>query len=174
MGRISKNSKFAPVLSAGAILYFAVQWLGASTMGGCRIFSSSANSDRVEFAAMVHRISNAVRADCGSGGMRAILFDDGDVVTPYIEGIADPLGYCHVVRSSPVTPFTKLEVEDCGSLLVKEFSPPQPDDFKYRIAIDPDLQTQHWIEFDRWVSGDGRYAFAIYRRPCATPGDRTE
>jgi hypothetical protein len=174
MSLASKNLKSVHLPSAVAILYFGVQWLGASTMGGCRIFSLSMGADRADFAMMVNQISTAARVYCTSISPQAILFGDEDVVTPYIVGVADPLGHCEVVRSTRVTPFTDAEVEGCGNLLVAEFSPPQSEDLKHRIETDLDGQARQWAELDRWASGDGRYGFTIYRHPCATPGNGKE
>jgi len=141
-------------------------------MGGCRIFSASRRADRTDFAMMVNQISAAARVYCASGSPQTIVFEDEDVVTPYIVGVADPLGHCEVVRPTPVTPLTEAEFEACGNLFVTELLPPHSEVFKHKIAIDPNRQTHGWAELDRWASEDGRYGFTIYRHPCAALGDR--
>lgn len=174
MSLASKNSKSVLVLSACTISYFAVQWLGASTMGGSRIFSPSAKADRADFAMMVNRISAAARTECASGTPRTILFEDEDVVTPYIVGVADPLGQCVVARLTPVTPLTVAEAEQCGNLLVTESPPPWSVNPRYKTVPDPNFAAHQWVELDRWSTTDRRFGFTIYRHPCATPVDRKE
>lgn len=172
MSLASKKPTSLFVLSTVAILYFGVQWLAASTMGGCRIFSPSMRADRADFSNTVDRISTAARFYCASGNPRKILFQDGDVVTPYIVGDTSPLGHCEVVRVTAVTPFTETEVEECGDMFVQESLPPRTYDFERGFWTDPVLQPYNWPELYRWVSEDGRYGFAIYIHPCAAPVDR--
>jgi hypothetical protein len=174
MSLASKNSKSVLALSALAVVYFAVQWLGASTMGKCRIFSSSATADRANFATMVNQFSTAAGRDCASGSPRKILFEDEDVITPYLVGVDSALGRCEVVRLTPVTPLTEAEAEDCGNLLVTEIAPPGPRMFRYANPRNPNFARHQWAEMDRWASGDERYGFIIYRHPCPVPGDRKQ
>ena len=74
MGLASKNSKSIVVLSVVAVLYFGVQWLGASSMGRCRVFSPSAKADRADFATMINQFSTSAGIECASGNPRTILF----------------------------------------------------------------------------------------------------
>lgn len=174
MSLASKDSRSLLVLSLLAFFYFAVQWLGASTMGGCRIFSPSMRADREDFARMVNQLSSAARVYCASGKQRKILFQDGDFATPYIAGDAGPLGRCEVVRVTAVTPLTNDELDDCGNLFVRESAPLGSYRFERGFVTDPILQAYNWPELSRWTSEDGRYSFTIYLHPCAAPGDRKE
>ncbi len=174
MSLAAKNSKSIFALSVVAVVYFGVQWVGASSIGRCRIFSSTARADRADYAAMVNQFSTASGMACASGSPRTILFEDEDVITPYFVGADGTLGRCNVARLTPVTPLTEAEAETCGNLLVTEITPPGPQNLNYRPIPNPNFARHLWIEIDRWFSADGRYGFTIYRHPCATSGDRTE
>jgi hypothetical protein len=168
------NSKLFFVLPVLALLYFGMQWLGASSMGGCRIFSPTRKTDRADFAMLVNRLSAAARTDCASGPGRKLMFEDADVVTPYLAEVAGPLRQCELVRITPVTLFTQAELEECGNLFVAGFSPPQPPYLEQGFRTDPIVPAYPWPVLDRWVSPDGRYGFTVYRHSCATLEDRKQ
>lgn len=174
MSLASKNAKWVLLLSVAAVLYFAAEWLGASTMGKCRIFSSSAKADRANFAAMIHQFSTTAGKECASGSPRTLLLEDEDVLTPYFVSAEGTLGQCEVTRLTPVTPLTQAQAEACGNLLVTEISPPGPQKLIYKYRPNPNFARNQWVEIDRWASEDGRYGFTLYRNPCVNPGDGTK
>ncbi|MGD0736686.1 MAG: hypothetical protein ABR976_16265 [Terracidiphilus sp.] len=174
MSFAAKNSKSIVVLSVIAVVYFGVQWLGASSIGRCRIFSSTAGTDRADYAAMINQFSNAAGIACASPSSRTILFEDEDVITPYFVSADGTLGHCNVARLTRVTPLTDAEAEACGNLLVTEITPPGPQNLNYKPMPNPNFARHQWVRIDRWFSADGRYGFTIYSHPCATNGDRTE
>jgi hypothetical protein len=164
------------VLWTTAIFYFGIQWKGASTIAGNKIFSSSRETDRADFATMVNTMSEAARRVCGARGRTALLFGEGDVVVPYLKTVHDTFGGCEISREIPITFFSKSELEDCNIVFIREFSPGWP----HGLAVDPhqrgvpDLRFAgiSWTEMERWTSSDGRFGFAFYGHRCSGEGSR--
>jgi hypothetical protein len=146
-----------------ALAYCAVQWKRASAMGGTRIFSSSRQTDRANFAAMVTGISQATEEACRSGGVHSVFFDDHDVVVPYLELDRSVTNGCHIIRETVVTPFSKAELQGCDVEVIRESSPYRRDT---ELAVTDGLDLPPWSRTIRWFSSDGRFGFAAYRHPC--------
>ncbi len=166
------------VLSIAALLYCGIQWLGASTIGGNKIFSSSMAADREDFRKMGDAISSYAREACVSTapdwqgpdkqGPDTILFDDEDVASPYLVDADYKVGGCKMVHETSVTLFTNAEMEDCHTVLVRELVPPRSEPREHRMEIDPTRESLGWTELKRWMTNDARYGFAVYGHPCMT------
>lgn len=165
-----RNPLLAAALWMTAILYFGVQWMGASTIVRNKIFVSSRNADRAEFASMVSVMSENAQRTCGAHVPRKLLFADGDIVVPYLQTVHDTFGGCEIAREIVITPFSKSELEDCNTVFIREFSPSYP----YGLAVDPrrrgvsDARVEGipWTEIERWTSNSGIFGFAMYGHPC--------
>jgi hypothetical protein len=149
-------------LALAAILYCAVQWKYAASMGPHTIFSSSRTTDRADFAGMVDRLSKAIQGACSANPSSELLFDDGDSALPYLKISDDRLSGCVTVRNTNVTPFSRLEMDDCNVVFVREHNPSD----KSILQIYDTLHPRPWIETERWMSSDGRFGFALYRHEC--------
>ncbi len=186
----SRTTSLKRLLYCAAILYFIVEWVGASTIVGSKIFSTTRLKDRTAYEAMVASISANAQRLCGEGGARILLFDDTDSVSGYLAlkrdaaGHADMLGSCQVVRETQVTPFTTKQVDACDVLWVREFTPPK---FGYlngdlpsgslattkgSLFVNPVFQALDWVEGGQQTSADGRFKFGIYHHPCFADKDR--
>ncbi|HZB87327.1 MAG TPA: hypothetical protein VE291_01600 [Terracidiphilus sp.] len=151
-----------------AILYCAVQWKYTATMGASTIFSSSRRMERADFADMLNELSNATQTACRANPLTRLFFEDGDKALPYMKLSGDRLGGCSTVRNTNVTPFTKVEMEDCNVTFIREHIPPDTAE----LHMDNTLHTRPWIEVDRWFSSDGQYGFALYRHACLADNGR--
>jgi hypothetical protein len=158
------------MLGIAAIVYFAIQWIGTSTIARNKIFSRSRRSDRASFALMLVAISDVAHRECGSDKANEILFDDRDVATPYVIDAQDGLAGCRLVRETVVTPFTRAEMEGCNELMAVEFSPEYPFAGSVApgesVARDQGPRSPHWVEIKQWVSTDARFGFQLYRSSC--------
>jgi hypothetical protein len=169
--RISKDSHksaFTGVLCVTAILYFAIQWKYASRIGPNKIFSASRKTDQADFAVMIDGLSKAAHRACNGGSSNTLLFDDSESALPYIETKGDRLGGCMVIRETLVTPFSKIEMEGCNVVYIREYGPSYAGQ-KSEAALRTynTLHTSPWILMDHWVSKDERFGFALYRHPCS-------
>jgi hypothetical protein len=172
IGKDSRNRALAGVLCITAILYFAVQWKYASRIGRNKIFSVSRKTDQVDFALMIHEMSEAARRVCNRGALNTLLFNDSESSLPYIVTEGDRLGGCTVIRETSVTPFSKIEMDGCNVVFVREYGPLYTDpNAEAALRTDDSMSTNPWILADRWVSNDGRFGFALYRHPCSVEND---
>jgi hypothetical protein len=164
---LSKRA-FASTLYIAAILYFAIQWKYASRIGPNKIFSASRIADQVDFAVMIDGLSKAVHRVCNGGSLNTLLFDDSESALPYIETKGDRLGQCMVIRETRVTPFSKIEMDGCNVVYIREYGPSYADqNAEAALRTYNTLHTSPWILMDRWVSNDERFGFALYRHPCS-------
>jgi hypothetical protein len=162
---------WAAILLITAIVYFGVQWTGASTIAGSKIFSPSGDIDRAEFAGMVRAMSEAAHRACGAHASRKLLFADGDIVMPYLPVVHDTLDGCELEGELLITQFSKSELEDCNAVFIREVSP----NYAFGFGVDsrrrgiPDARVQGipWTEVERWRSTSGMFGFALYGHPCA-------
>ena len=155
-----KNVNIPPAILLGLVAfgYFSLQWLASSKIAGNIIFSQSAAVDRENFSKMVKSISELARLKCGSEGVDKILFDDGDVVTPYLLGADNKLGNCEVSRETVVTPFTASEKQACNVLRIHQYSPPAVEN--------PDEYESTQFEIERWYSKDHRFGYQVLLSRC--------
>ncbi len=72
-----------------------------------------------------------------------------------------------MIRDTNVTPFSKLEMDDCNIVFVREHNPSD----KSRLQMYDASYTKPWIETDRWLSRDGQFGFALYRHLCISHKD---
>jgi hypothetical protein len=172
IGEYSRRGAFAGVLCVTAILYFAIQWKYASKIGPSKIFSARRTADQANFAVMIDGLSKAVHRACNGGSLNTLLFDDSESALPYIETKGDRLGGCMVIRETLVTPFSKIEMEGCNVVYIREYEPSYSDqNSEAALRTYNTLHTSPWILMDRWVSNDERFGFALYRHPCSMEKD---
>ena len=172
IGEDSRKRAFARVLCVTAILYFAIQWKYASRIGPNKIFSASRVTDQVDFAVMIDGLSKAAHRACNRGSLNTLLFDDSESALPYIETKGDRLGGCMVIRETLVTPFSKIEMDGCNVVYIREYGPSYADQHaEAALRTYNTLHTSPWILMDRWVSNDERFGFALYRHPCSMEKD---
>lgn len=150
-----------------ALLYVAAEWAGAAKLGGGRIFAVSRMDDQAEFRELQSRLATATQQAC-TGGVRRLLFLDGDVEMPYMKLAGDRIGGCEAVHETGVTPFSDADLARCDSALVVEYAPPLKPEPEEYLALAPEMTGAGWSEMSRWVSDDRRFGFAVYRRTCAT------
>ena len=98
----------------GAMLYCAVQWKYAARLGSQTIFSSTRTHDRASFADMLNNLTEATGKVCNANPLSRMLFDDGDYALPYMHISNDRIGGCVMIRNTNVTPFSKLDLDDCN------------------------------------------------------------
>ncbi|WP_347989727.1 hypothetical protein [Methylomonas sp. AM2-LC] len=109
-------------------------------------------------------IAAIAKVKCGKNGINKILFDDDDVVSPYLIGAANRLASCEPVRETVVTPFSNADKENCQMLRVRELSPPQ-----YK-STDENSATE--IIVDQWFSTDKRFGYQVTQYPCPNADDK--
>jgi hypothetical protein len=150
-----------------AILYCAIQWKYAASIGPNKIFSSSRTIDRADFADMLNGLSIATQRACSANPLSRLLFDDGDSASPYMKISGDRLSGCVTVRETNVTQFSKAEIENCNAVFIRELTPSD------KVGLQPSdgRSTRPWVEMDRWMSSDGQFGFALYRHPCIANED---
>jgi hypothetical protein len=171
-GKHPLNGAAACVLCVTAILYFAIQWKYASKIGPNKIFSASRTADQVDFAVMTDGLSKAVHRACNGGSFNTLLFDDSESALPYIETKGDRLGGCRVIRETLVTPFSKIEMDGCNVVYIREYEPSYSDqNSEAALRTYNTLHTSPWILMERWVSNDERFGFALYRHSCFVEKD---
>jgi hypothetical protein len=162
IGRDLSKSAFVSALCVTAILYFAIQWKYAAKIGPNKIFSASRTTDQVDFAVMIDGLSKAVHRACDGGSLNTLLFDDSESGLPYIETKVDRLGRCMVIRETNVTPFSKIEMEGCNIVYIREYGPSYADqNAEAALRTYNTLHTSPWILMERWVSNDERFGFAL-------------
>jgi hypothetical protein len=172
LGKHPLNGAAAGVLCVTAILYFAIQWMYAAKIGPNKIFSASRTTDQVDFAIMIDGLSKAVHRACTRGNLNTLLFDDSESALPYIETKGDRLGRCIVIRETNVTPFSKIEMDGCNVVYIREYEPSYSDqNSETALRTYNTLHTNPWILMERWVSNDERFGFALYRHPCFVEKD---
>jgi hypothetical protein len=168
----SRKRALTGVLYVTAILYFLIQWKFASRIGPNKIFSASRKTDRIDFAVMIDSMSNAARRECNTGNLNTLLFNDSEIAAPYIETKGDRLSGCTLIRETAVTPFSRIEMDNCNVIYIREYGPTYTDpSAEVALRTDDTLPTNPWILLDRWVSNDGRFGFALYRHPCSAEND---
>jgi hypothetical protein len=145
-----------------AILYCCVQWVGAHSIMGNTIFAAHRVEERSDLELTIQQLQNELTLQCTSGNLRRVLFDDGDVLLPYIVSNLDrpSLGQCELVRSTNVTPFP-LTVHRCDTLVVREYTLAQQ-----KQGLSQTLKPYYpgdWLEVSRWVSPQASAAFALFR-----------
>jgi hypothetical protein len=129
-------------------------------------------TDQADFAVMIDGLSKAVHRACNRGTLNTVLFDDSDSALPYIETKGDHLGGCMVIRETLVTPFSKIEMDGCNVVYIREYGPSYADqNSEAALRTYNTLDTSPWILMDRWVSNDERFGFALYRHPCSMEKD---
>lgn len=171
-GKDSRNRALVGVLCVTAILYFAIQWKYASTIGPNKIFSASRKTDQADFAVMIDSLSKAAHGVCSGGDLNTLLFNDSESALPYIQTEDDRLGGCTVIRETSVTPFLKIEMDGCNVVFVREYGPSYTDpNAEAALRTDGSMSTKPWILVDHWVSNDERFGFALYRHPCSVEKD---
>jgi len=164
-----RNPLLAAALWMTAILYFCVQWTGASTIVRNKIFDPSRDTERADFASMIRLLSDAAQRACGGHVPRKLLFADGDIVVSYLPTAHDTLGGCEIERETLATLYSMADLDECNIVYIREFSPGYP----YGLAVDPHhgprsgrAEEIPWTEIGRWTSADGIYGFALYSHTC--------
>ena len=152
------NCSLSVQLGLIAICYFFLQWIATYNINGNVIFSRSTSIDRESFSKMKEGISAVSNLKCGKDGINKILFDDLDVISPYLTGAYNALGKCELIRETDVTPFSEKDKVNCKALRVREFSPPA---YKSRGKIEPQE-----VLIDQWTSNNNKFGYQITQYPC--------
>jgi hypothetical protein len=154
------------ILATAAVLYCLVQWTGAHRMDGSAIFSEQRKTERTNLKSILEQLSTGLKQTCATGPARTVIFDDSDVLLPYIlpaTGHAS-IGHCQLIRETNVTPLSEASRTDCSSIRVIEYTPfmrkLQPS-----LALEPPPPNrQNWTQLFRWVSPQNDLGVALFRR----------
>jgi hypothetical protein len=161
------------LLGAVVLFYCIMQWSGAHNMAGNIIFSSHRAEDRRDLSSMIQQLTGDLRKICASGPMRKVVFDDYDVILPYLLPAPGDTSFshCEFIRETNVTPLAEALLADCKTIRVLEYTllnrtsnaPPA-------FAITP--HPEDWTAISRWISPESNLGFAIFKRAgCPNTGD---
>jgi hypothetical protein len=172
MGSADKCDVCGTVLAVTALLYCVSLWVGARSMERNVIFSSTEQRERTAIEMATKQLSSSILQLCSTGPVRQIVFDDSDVLLPYLLPITGetPLR-CKLVRETNVTPFAETPISDCSTIRVREYTsvmrgiPPT-----LMLGLKPYGKTP-WRQFSSWISAYNDYGFALFVRPdCMSKG----
>jgi hypothetical protein len=158
---------FGRLLATVAVLYCIVQWVGARSMEGNRIFSPHEQEARRNTEISAEQLLHSIKQICTAGLERRIVFDDNDFILPYILSMAGESAFnrCTLVRETNVTLLSEASNEDCRTIRVREFT-----NLIGEIPVSPILRFQThkgpWKEISHWTSPDNDFGFALFRRPA--------
>jgi hypothetical protein len=165
------------LLAAAAILFCLVQWTGAHRMEGSAIFSGRRETERANLNSIFKQLSAGLNQTCATGPPRTVIFDDSDVLLPYIlpANRDASIGHCKLIRETNVTPLSEASRTDCSAIRVIEYTP-----FMHKLqpslALDPPPpDRQNWTQLFRWISPQNDLGVALFRRKdcpgLEEPGD---
>jgi hypothetical protein len=154
------------ILATAAILYCLVQWTGAHRMDGSAIFSNRRSSERANLNSIFKQLSAELNQTCATGPARSVIFDDSDVLLPYIlpSNGDTSIGHCELIRETNVTPLSEASRTDCSAIRVIEYTPfmrkLQPS-----LALEPPPpDRQNWTQVFRWISPQNDLGVALFQR----------
>jgi hypothetical protein len=154
------------LLATAAILYCLVQWIGAHRIDGSEIFSNRRDIERTNLNSIFQQLSAGLNHACATGPSRTVIFDDSDVLLPYILPATgeNSIGRCKLIRETNVTPLTEASRTDCSAIRVIEYTPfmrkLQPS-----LAVDPPPpDRQNWTQLFRWISPQNDLGVALFQR----------
>ena len=140
------------------LVFFCLQWVAAYKIAGNVIFSASRKADVQHFSTMISAISTSIETKCGQHKINKVLFDDRDIISPYLTG-DHQVHHCQLIRETAVTPFTDAEKADCLALHIRAISPPDVSNFS-------PLQDQETL-VEEWFSADKRFGYQMIQSLCA-------
>jgi hypothetical protein len=154
------------LLATAAILYCLVQWTGSRRMDGSDIFSERRKTERASLNTIFEQLSAGLQQTCATGPARRVIFDDSDVLLPYVlPATGDTsIGRCELIRETNVTPIAEASLTDCSAIRVIEYTPfmrkLQPS-----LALEPPPpDRQNWAQLFRWTSPQNDLGVALFRR----------
>jgi hypothetical protein len=154
------------LLATAAVLYCLAQWSGTHRMGGSAIFSERRKTERANLNTIFQQLSAGLKQTCATGPARRVIFDDSDVLLPYVlPATGDTsLGSCQLIRETNVTPISEASLTDCSAIRVIEYTPfmrkLQPS-----LALEPPPpDRQNWTQLFRWTSPQNDIGVALFRR----------
>jgi hypothetical protein len=167
------------LLGTAALFFCLAQWVGAHRMEGSAIFSERRATELTDLNSMFQQLSNGLKQTCTTGPPRKVIFDDSDVLLPYVlpaTGDAS-IGRCELIRETNVTPISEGSLTDCSAIRVIEYTPfmrkLQPS-----LALEaPPPDRQNWTQLFRWTSPENNLGFALFQRmgcPTSTDAPNTQ
>ena len=162
------------LLATVALLYCIVQWVGARSMEGNKIFSPREQEARRNIEISTEQLLHSIKEICASGLERRIVFDDNDVILPYALSMTGESAFnrCKLVRETNVTLLPEASNEDCRTIRVREYTYVMREIPVSRILR---FQTHNepWKEISRWISPDNDLGFALFRRSACFDKEAT-
>jgi hypothetical protein len=154
------------LLTAAAIIFLLVQWTGTHRMDGSTIFSDRRETERANLNSIFEQLSAGLKQTCATGRARRVIFDDSDVLLPYILPANNDgtIGRCQLIRETNVTPLSEASRTDCSAIRVIEYTPfmrkLQPS-----LALEPPPpDRQNWNQLYRWTSPQNDLGVALFQR----------
>jgi hypothetical protein len=154
------------LLATAAILYCLVQWTGARHIEGSTIFSNRRETERANLNTISEQLSADLKQTCATGPARTVIFDDSDVLLPYVLSATGDasIGRCQLIRETNVTPLSEASRTVCSAIRVIEYTPfmrkLQPS-----LALDPPPpDRQNWTQLFRWASPQNDLGVALFQR----------
>lgn len=154
------------LLATAAVLYCLVQWTSAHRMGGSTIFSERRETERANLNSIFKQLSAGLKQTCATGPARAVIFDDSDVLLPYVlPATGDTsIGHCQLIRETNVTPLSEASRTDCSAIRVIEYTPFMRN-LQPSLALEPPPpDRQNWTQLFRWTSPQNDLGVALFRR----------
>jgi hypothetical protein len=141
------------------IIYAFVEWRFARTINGSSIFNSERKPQIREFNNFANALSAELSDKCRSGEIDTVLFDDDDVVLPYVVNAVVNLKACQFVRETAVTRFRPYDLNRCSAILIAEQHLPRP------LAVPSAPQSRGLVKMYEWTSDKQSFSFSVYRKP---------
>jgi hypothetical protein len=154
------------LLAAAAILYCLVQWTAAHRMDGSAIFSSRRQTERANLNNIFQQLSAGLNQACATGPARTVIFDDSDVLLPYILPATGDIsiGHCQLIRETDVTPFSEASLTNCSAIRVIEYTPFMRKLQPSLALAPPPPDRQNWTQLFRWISPQNDLGVALFQR----------
>lgn len=167
------------LLGTAALFFCLAQWVGAHRMDGSAIFSELRATELTDLKSMFQQLSTGLKQTCTTGPPRKVIFDDNDVLLPYVlPATGDTsIGRCELIRETNVTPISEGSLTDCSAIRVIEYTPYMRK-LQSSLALEAPLpDRQNWTQLFRWTSQENNLGFALFQRmgcPTSTGARNTQ
>jgi hypothetical protein len=141
------------------LIYAFAEWRLARTINGSSIFNSERKQQIREFNNFANTLITELSDKCRSGEIDTVLFDDDDVVLPYVVNTAVNLKACQFVRETAVTRFKPYDLSRCSAILITEQHLPSP------FAKPSTPQSRGLVKMYEWTSDKQSFSFSVYHKP---------
>ena len=148
-------------------------------MDGSAIFSELRATELTDLKSMFQQLSTGLKQTCTTGPPRKVIFDDNDVLLPYVlPATGDTsIGRCELIRETNVTPISEGSLTDCSAIRVIEYTPYMRK-LQSSLALEAPLpDRQNWTQLFRWTSQENNLGFALFQRmgcPTSTGARNTQ